>query len=87
MKTIDEIAARSDYKNLKTITKVVNENKRVSDRIKKHKKLGYSVSEVSMGSGGVLQVKELKDETRVQISYGHGKYNYAYAVRLKKNNK
>ena len=74
-------------KDLKTITKVVNENKRVSDRIKKLQKLGYSVSEVSMGGGGVLQVKELKDETRVQISYGSGRYNYAYAVRLKKNNK
>lgn len=73
--------------DLKTITKVVNENKRVSDRIKKLRKFGYSVSECSMGSGGVLQVKELKDETRVQISYGHGRYNYAYAVRLKKNNK
>ena len=70
--------------DLKTITKVVNENKRVSDRIKKLRELGYTVSEVSMGSGGVLQVKELKDETRVQISYGHGKYNYACAVRLKK---
>ena len=73
--------------DLKTITKVVNENKRVSDRIKKLRELGYSVSEVPMGPGGVLQVKELNAETRVQISYGHAKYNYAYAVRLKKNNK
>lgn len=73
--------------DLKTITKVVNENKRVSDRIKKLRELGYSVSEVSMGSGGVLQVKELNLETRVQISYGWGYNNYAYAVRLKKNNK
>ena len=73
--------------DLKTITKVVNENKRVSDRIEKLQELGYSVAEFAMGSGGILQVKELKDETRVQISYGHGKYNYAYAVSLKKNNK
>ena len=73
--------------DLKTITKVVNENKRVSDRIEKLQELGYSVAEFSMGSGGVLQVKELKDEKRVQISYGRGKYNYAYAVSLKKNNK
>lgn len=73
--------------DLKTITKVVNENKRVSDRIEKLQELGYLVAEFSMGSGGVLQVKELKDETRVQISYGRGKYNYAYAVSLKKNNK
>lgn len=73
--------------DLKTITKVVNENKRVSDRIEKLQKLGYSVAEFAMGSGGVLQVKELKCETRVQISYGHGRYNRAYAVSLKKNNK
>ena len=73
--------------DLKTITKVVNENKRVADRIEKLQELGYSVAELAMGSGGVLQVKELKDETHVQISSGRGKYNYAYAVRLKKNNK
>lgn len=73
--------------DLKTITNVVNENKRVSDRIEKLQKLGYTVSKYAMGPGGVLQVKELKHETRVQISYGRGYYNYAYAVSLKKNNK
>lgn len=73
--------------DLKTITKVVNENKRVSDRIEKLQELGYSVAEFAMGSGGVLQVKELKNKIRVQISYGRGKWNYAYAVSLKKNNK
>lgn len=72
--------------DLMTITKVVNENKRVSDRIEKLQKLGYSVAEIPMGSGGVLQVKERRKETCVQISYGRGIHNYAYAVRLKKNN-
>ena len=72
--------------DLKTIKKVVNENKRVSDRIEKLQELGYTVSEFAMGPGGVLQVKELKDEKRVQISYGHGRSNYAYGVSLKKNN-
>ena len=72
--------------DLKTITKIVNENKRVSDRIEKLQELGYSVAEFAMGTGGVLQVKELKDEIRVQISYGHGRSNYAYAVSFKKNN-
>ena len=70
--------------DLKTITKVVNENKRVSDRIEKLQKLGYTVAEFAMGSGGVLQCKELIDETRVQISYGHGRSNYAFAVSIKK---
>lgn len=69
-------------KNLKKIEKIVRENRLVSDRVKKLEKAGFSVSELPMGSGGVLQIKKMASETRVQIGYGHGRHNYAMAVTL-----
>ena len=36
----------------------------------------------NMGSGGVFQVKEVSGVTRVQISSGWGRYNYAWVVEL-----
>lgn len=70
--------------DLKNIQKVVRENRLVSDRVIKLREMGYIVEERPMGSGGVLQVKELKNETRIQVGYGKGKHNYAYAVIIKK---
>ena len=70
--------------DLKNIQKVVSDNRSVSDRVEKLREMGYTVNECPMGSGGVLQVKELKNETRIQVGYGKGKHNYAYAVIIKK---
>ena len=35
-----------------------------------------------MGKGGVFHVKEVNGITRVQISAGWGRYNYAWVVEL-----
>ena len=70
--------------DLKNIQNVVRENRLVSDRVIKLRDMGYTVKECAMGSGGVLQVKEMKGETRIQVGYGKGKHNYAYAVVIKK---
>lgn len=70
--------------DLKNIQKVVSDNRLVSDRVIKLRDMGYTVRECPMGSGGVMQVKELKSETRIQVGYGKGKHNYAYAVIIKK---
>lgn len=70
--------------DLKAISNVVRDYRLVSDRVEKLREIGYTVKECAMGSGGVLQVKELKSETRIQVGYGRGKYNYAYAVIIKK---
>lgn len=70
-------------KDYQTICKIIDCTKSVSERVKKLEELGYLVFEFPMGSGGVKQVKELISETRIQIGYGHGKHNYAYAVQLR----
>lgn len=70
----------NDYK---IVCKVIDNNRLISERIGKLENMGYRVFEFPMGSGGVKQIKELKNETRIQISHGHGKYNYAYAVQLR----
>ena len=74
-------------KTLKTeiqqIKKVVKTTRLVSDRINQLQDLGFNVHELPMGPGGVLQQKKMKDgSVRVQIGYGHGKYNYAMTVIL-----
>lgn len=73
------------HTDLANIQEVVLENHLVSDRIKKLRKMGYTVDIRRMGSGGVMQIKRLKNETRIQVSYGYGKYNYAYVVIIKNN--
>ena len=70
--------------DLKNIQKVVSDNRLVSDRVRKLREMGYTVKKCPMGFGRVLQVREMKRETRIQISTGKGKYNYAYAVIIKK---
>jgi hypothetical protein len=70
--------------DLKAISNVVKDYRLVSDRVEKLIEMGHTVKECAMGSGGVLQVKEMKGETRIQVGYGKGKHNYAYAVIIKK---
>lgn len=64
------------------ITEVVKSNRLVSSRVAKLRELGFNVQEKAMGSGGVLQVKKLSSETRIQIGYGHSRNNYAMVVVL-----
>ena len=45
-------------------------------------KNGLSPVTRHMGKGGVFQVKEVNGVTRVQISAGWGRYNYAWVVEL-----
>ena len=68
--------------NIEKINSITNEHRLIKDRIKALEKEGFNVhSEVRMGSGGVGQVKHMRDKsTRVQISHGHGRCNYAHAV-------
>ena len=74
---------KEQYNEIKS---VVENNRLVEDRVNKLTELGYDVQELPMGSGGVLQVKEIKDGTiRVQVGYGHGRYNYAMCVVLDKS--
>lgn len=68
--------------SIKQITEVVKSNRLVSSRVAKLRELGFNVEEKPMGSGGVLQVKKLVSETRIQIGYGHGRNNYAMTVVL-----
>lgn len=70
-----------DYKK---IMSVVKQNRLIADRISKLTEMGYSVSEFPMGSGGVGQIREMSGTIRIQISYGHGRHNYAHAVELEK---
>lgn len=68
---------------LKKIEKIISSNKSVKARIVEIEKLGYKVNVYPMGSGGVGQKKKMADgTTRVQVSYGWGRYNYAYAVAI-----
>ena len=64
------------------ISKIVKNNRLISTRINLLESAGYNVAEVAMGSGGVLQIQQLKNETRIQIGFGHARHNYAYAVIL-----
>ena len=70
-------------KDYKRICDVIDSTRLISERIEKLEEMGYLVFEFPMGSGGVKQIKELENETRIQIGYGHGRYNYAYAVQLR----
>ena len=63
---------------------IISKHRLVSDRVNELNEKGYIVNECAMGSGGVGQIKTLKDEVRIQIGYGHGKHNYAKCVIIKK---
>lgn len=65
------------------IEKVVNSYRKISDRERILKDMGYTVLVLPMGSGGVLQEKVMKDKTiRIQITSGWGRWNYAKCVVL-----
>ncbi len=64
------------------IRKVIKNNRLISKRLSILKSKGYTVKCLPMGSGGVGQVINVSEETRVQVSYGWSIHNYAYAVVL-----
>ena len=70
---------------LAEIKNVVESSRLVDDRVNKLTELGYDTQEFPMGSGGVLQIRGMRDGTvRVQVGYGRGRYNYAMCVVLDK---
>jgi hypothetical protein len=89
MKTYGELiemkeAIRKQYASqIKEIEKIVKSNRLIDDRQDKLIKAGYQIAERSMGPGGVMNIKKVKNEVRVQIGYGHSKNNYAMCVILK----
>ena len=77
--------AKNYREQLSEIKSVVVNNRLIKDRVSKLTELGYDVQELPMGSGGVLQVKEMANgDVRIQIGYGHGRSNYAMCVVLDK---
>ena len=63
---------------------IISKHRLVSDRVNELSKNGYNIKECAMGSGGVGQIKVLKDEVRIQVGFGHGKHNYAKCVTINK---
>lgn len=61
---------------------IANSVKTVNERTQILISKGYRVEERRMGSGGKGSIKTVAGETRVQIGYGHGSYNYAMCVIL-----
>lgn len=80
-KQIKEVKESAAYKQ---IMQIVTANKTVSARETELHKAGFSYATFPMGSGGVGQIKEMKDHYRIQVGYGVGKHNYAVAAILKK---
>ena len=74
---------KNQKEQIKTIETIVNTNHFVCDRVSKLRKLGFEVKQLPMGCGGVLQKKKMNNgELRIQIGYGHGRYNYAMTLKL-----
>jgi hypothetical protein len=67
-------------KAVSEVKAIIAKHKLVSDRENELIKKGYTTMECPMGSGGTGQIKTLKNEIRMQIGYGHGRYNYATCV-------
>jgi len=67
---------------IEDITKAVNNYRLIKDRIAALSAKGYRVEIRPMGPGGVFQVRQASGETRVQIGYGRGRWNYAPVVIL-----
>lgn len=64
------------------ISIVANSVRTISERTSILRSKGFRVEERPMGSGGKGSVKIVSGETRIQIGYGHGRYNYAMCVIL-----
>ena len=69
----------------KEIYEVVDTFKRVQARVIKLAEMGYQCAERFCGSGGIKRTIKTKNETRIQIGFGHGKYNYAMCVIIPEN--
>lgn len=83
MKTIEQVKASAEYKK---VMEIVHNNRLCTKRNEALINAGYTIETKAMGSGGVGQVRLTKrGQYRVQISYGTGRYNYAYCVTLKSN--
>ena len=68
----------------RNVDKSINNFYHIADRVEfldeilSKSNIKYLFNELPMGSGGVGQIKEMKDGSiRFQIGYGHGRYNYA----------
>lgn len=85
MKKSDLLKKHNIKEEYEQIASVVKGYKRVAERVELLECLGFQVKEFPMGSGGVLQVKEMASTIRIQIGYGIGKHNYAQAVEIRKN--
>ena len=70
-------------KEVKVVKAIIAKHRLISEREKELIKKGYTIKECQMGSGGTGQIKTLKNEIRMQIASGHGKYNYAPCVIFK----
>lgn len=68
--------------NLEKIKDIVLNTKSIEKRVEILQDAGFDVCSYFMGSGGVLQTKRLRKETRVQISSGMGRNNKAYCIRF-----
>lgn len=79
LSNIDKFKTTKSYKEVMSI---VDQYRRVDDRIGDIEAQGYSIETLPMGSGGVGQVKEMSDHFRIQISYGTSRHNYAHAVKV-----
>jgi len=64
------------------VSSAIHNNRLVSKRVQELREKGFYVAERRMGAGGVFQFKTVGKETRIQIGYGHGRYNYAMCVIL-----
>jgi hypothetical protein len=69
------------------IKKIISEERLIKNRVKRIEGLGVACEERPMGSGGVGQTKETKDEIRIQVGYGHGRHNYAMCAIINKEAK
>ena len=78
-KTNTEIMKFSQ-KKVDEVKKIIAKHRLVADRENELHKKGFKVAEKAMGPGGTGQIKKLKSEIRMQIGYGHGKWNYAKCV-------
>lgn len=74
---LDEIKSSKSYKKVLNIIKSYHF---VNDRIDQLE--DEEITEKAMGTGGVGQMKIIKDNVYIQIGYGHGKWNYAKVVKI-----
>ncbi len=76
---------KTTKENIERILVIVAQERKINERVKKiESEMGKICGEYAMGSGGVGQLKYLPrlNETRIQIGYGHGDYNYAMCAVL-----